>query len=67
MYLFFLNACDFSVLLTVSILLIAMREVMAFLTTLGFVTMSLIPSLTVLLLVVTNDFLEDMILVLDLL
>ena len=38
---------------------------MAYFTTLGFVIMSLFPSLTIFSLVVTNDFLEDMISVLD--
>ena len=39
---------------------------MAYITTLGFVPMSVFPSLTILSVVVTNDFLEDMISVLDL-
>ena len=44
-----------------------MEGVMASLTMLGFVPMSLIISLKIISVVVTNDFLEDMILVLDLL
>ena len=64
---FILDACDFSVLLTVSILFFAMGGVMASFTTLGFVPMSLFPSLKFLSVEVTNEFLEDTILVLDLL
>ena len=47
--------------------ILAMGGVMAYLTTLGFVLISLIYSLTFFSFVVTNEFLEDMILVLDLL
>ena len=67
MYLYFFNAYDFSVLLTVSILFFAMVVVMASFTTLVFVAILLIPSLEKISLVVTNAFLEDMISVLDLL
>ena len=51
-----LDAYDLSVLLTVSILFFAMRWVMASSTTLGFVSMSLIPSLTIFSVVMTNGF-----------
>ena len=56
-----------SIFLTVSILFFIMGGVMASFTTLGFVPISLIYSLTIFSIVVTNDFLEDMIPVLDLL
>ena len=62
-----LDACGFSVLLTVLILFFSMGVVMASFVTLGFVPISLIPSWEILSVVVTNDFLEDMILVLGLL
>ena len=65
-YFFQLDTCDFSVLLTVSIFIFAMGGVMASFTILCFVLVSLIPSLIFFSLVVTNDFLEDMISVLDL-
>ena len=64
---FLFGACNFSVLLTVSILFFAIGGVMYSYTTLGFVPMSVFPSLKILYVVVTNDFLEDMISVLDLL
>ena len=64
---FLFGACNFSVLLTVSIFFFAIGGVMDSFTTLGFVPMSVFPSLTILYVVVTNDFLEDMISVLDLL
>ena len=64
---FILDAYDFYVLLNVSILFFAMGGVMDSPTTLGSVPMSLIPSLKLLSVVVTNAFLEDMISVLDLL
>ena len=64
LYFFLLDACGLSVLLTVSIFYFKMGGLMASLTTRGFVSMSLIPSLEILSVVVTNDFLEDMILVL---
>ena len=65
-YLFFYDF-DFSFLLTVSILFFAMGGVVASFTTLGFVPMSVFPSLKILSVIVTNDFLEGMISVLDLL
>ena len=64
---FILDACGFSVLLTGLILFFTMEVVMDSLTTSGFVLVSLIPYFIILSLVVTNEFLEDMILVLDLL
>ena len=64
---FILDPCDLYVLLTVSILFFYMGGVMAYFTTLGFVPMSLIPSLAILSVVVTNNFLEDMISLIDLL
>ena len=63
----FLGACDFYVLLTVSIFFFEMVGVMDSFTTLWFVPMSVFPSLEILLVVVTNAFLEDMISVIDLL
>ena len=67
-YLSFLlcDAYGLSVLFTDSILFTPMRWVMAFSTTLGFVSISLIHYLTILYVVVNNGFLEDMILVIDL-
>ena len=64
---FLLGACGFSVLLTVSILFFAMGGVMAYFNTLGFVPMTLNNYLKFFPLVVTNDVLEYMISVLDLL
>ena len=61
-----LDACDLSFLLTVSIFFFAIGGVMTYFNILCFVPMSLIPYLTIFSIVVTNDFLEDMISVLDL-
>ena len=66
-YIFLLDDCGLYVLLTVSILFFAIEGVMSYFTTLGFVLMSAFPSLTLFSLVETNDVLEDMILVIDLL
>ena len=67
LYFFLLDACGFYVLMTVSILFFAMVGVMDSFTTVNFFPMSLIPSLEILSVVVTNKFLEDMILVIDIL
>ena len=63
---FLLDDCGFSILFTVSIFLFEMLGVMNYFTTICFVPMSLIPSLKFSSVVVTNDFLKDIILVLDL-
>ena len=52
-----LDACDFSVLLTLSILFISMGVLMSSFTTLGFVPNSVFPSLITVSVVVTNAFL----------
>ena len=59
------DACGLSISLTVSILFFAMGLVIASLAILGFVYVSLIPSLTIFSVVVTNGFLEDMVLMPD--
>ena len=51
-----LDACDFYVLLNMSIIFFVIGGVMVFLTKIGFVTMSLFLSLTTVSVVVTNDF-----------
>ena len=53
---FLLDTSDLSILLTVSILFFAMVRVMASFTTLGFIPMPLFPTLTTVLVVVTNNF-----------
>ena len=62
---FSLDACDFSVLSAMSILFFAIGEVMAYFTILGFFPMLIFPSLTLVSVVPTNDFTEEMIPVLD--
>ena len=52
----FFYACDFSFLLTVSISFFAIGGGMSFFTTIGFVPISVFPSLTTVSLVVTNAF-----------
>ena len=63
---FLSDYCDFYVFLTLSMFFFAMEGVASF-TTLGYVTMSTIPYLTILSVVVNTEFSEDMISVLDLL
>ena len=53
---FLLDDCYLSVLLTVSILFFAMGGVMASFATLGFFPMSVLPSLTIVPVVVTNSW-----------
>ena len=62
-----LDDCGFSILLTVSIFFLAMGVVMDSFTALVFVPVSLSLPMTTFLVVVTNDFSEDMVTVLDLL
>ena len=60
-----LDTFGLSVLLTVSILFVAMGWLLTYFTILGLVSMSLIPSLGLFSIVETNGFLGDMILMLD--
>ena len=64
-FFFLLDACGLSFLLTVSILFFSMGVVIDTFTTLGVSHMLLIPSLKFLFVVGSNEFLEDMILVID--
>ena len=64
-FIYFFNVFEFSALLTVSVFFFAMGGVMDYFKVLGYVPMSVFHSLKNKLVVVTNDFLEDIISVLD--